>query len=169
MMTRRMTTGAGQPGRVSAATSSAMLGSAPLTGLAAALCLTLAAPPVFAEALEATRTLRAGQVIGPDDVTTGTRAALPGLVTDAAEAVGMEARVTLYPGRAIPLASLSPPALVERNQLVTLIFRQGGLEIRAEGRALGRGAADEAVRVMNLASRSTVSGRVSGPATVSVP
>jgi flagellar basal body P-ring formation protein FlgA len=135
-----------------------------------ALILTLILPSsTLAEALEATRTLRAGQLIGPDDVTPGTRAALPGLVTDPAEAVGMEARVTLYPGRPIPLASLSPPALVERNQLVTLVFRQGGLEIRAEGRALGRGAADEAVRVMNLASRSTVSGRVSGPATVSVP
>jgi flagellar basal body P-ring formation protein FlgA len=123
----------------------------------------------LAQTLETTRTLRAGQVIGPDDVVIGTRAALPGLVTDPAEAVGMEARVTLYPGRPIPLASLSQPALVERNQLVTLVFSQGGLNIRAEGRALGRGAADDPVRVMNLASRNTVTGRVSGPATVSVP
>jgi len=135
--------------------------------------ITLGATPVWPQALplalETTRTLRAGQLIAPDDVVTGTRAALPGLVTDPAEAVGMEARVTLYPGRPIPLASLSPPALVERNQLVTLVFTQGGLNIRAEGRALGRGAADEAVRVMNLTSRNTVTGRVSGPATVSVP
>jgi len=138
------------------------------TGMALLIAVGIASPAV-PQALEATRTLRAGQVIGPADVTPGTRAALPGLVTHPDEAIGMEARVTLYPGRPIPLASLSTPALVERNQLVTLIFSSGGLDIRAEGRALGRGAVDEPVRVMNLASRSTVTGRVSGPATVRVP
>ena len=88
---------------------------------------------------------------------------------EADQALGMEARVTLYAGRPIPLASLAPPAQVERNQLVTLVFRQGGLEIRAEGRALARGAPDETVRVMNLASRNTLSGRVAGPGLVFVP
>lgn len=134
------------------------------------LLLALLAPaPALAEALIATRTLRAGHLIGPDDVAIGPQPAGPGLTADPAAAVGMEARVTLYAQRPIPLASLAPPALVERNQLVTLVFRQGALDIRAEGRALGRGAADEAIRVMNLASRSTVSGRVAGPGLVTVP
>ena len=135
-----------------------------------ALMLALALPaPLLAEALVPTRTLRAGQLITEADLAVGAMAASAGQVTDPAEVLGMEARVTLYANRPIPLASLAPPALVERNQLVTLVFRQGGLDIRAEGRALGRGAADEMVRVMNLASRTTVSGRVTGPGLVSVP
>ncbi|HHX90132.1 MAG TPA: flagellar basal body P-ring formation protein FlgA, partial [Paracoccus sp.] len=36
------------------------------------------------------------------------------------------------------------------------------------GRALGRGGAGETIRIMNLASRSTVSGRVAGPGLVEV-
>lgn len=134
----------------------------------ALLVLLLLATPASAEMLVATRTLRAAQVIGPEDLAPG-GAARPGMVTDPSEAVGMEARVTLYAGRPIPLASLAPPALVERNQLVALVFREGGLDIRTDGRALGRAAEGEAVRVMNLASRTTVSGRVAGPGVVTVP
>ena len=74
-----------------------------------------------------------------------------------------------YAGRPIPLSGLAPPALVERNQLVTLIFRRGGLDIRADGRALGRGAAGDEIRIMNLGSRSTIFGTVAGPALVTVP
>jgi flagella basal body P-ring formation protein FlgA len=57
-------------------------------------------------------------------------------------------------------ADLGPPALVDRNQIVALDFRAGGLSIRAEGRALARGGAGDVIRVMNLASRTTVSGRI---------
>lgn len=125
--------------------------------------------PAAAQAVIATRTLRANQPIGEADLAIGTQPLAPGLIADPAEALGMEARVTLYAGRPIPLSALQPPALVERNQLVTLVYRQGGLEIRAEGRALARGAADAPVRVMNLASRTTVTGRVAGPGLVAVP
>ncbi len=136
----------------------------------ALLILALLLPEIAAaQAVIATRTLRAGHPIAEGDLDIGTQPLAPGLIADPAEALGMEARVTLYAGRPIPLASLQPPALVERNQLVTLVFRQGGLEIRAEGRALARGAADAPVRVMNLASRTTVTGRVAGPALVAVP
>jgi flagellar basal body P-ring formation protein FlgA len=120
-------------------------------------------------ALVASRTLRAAHVIGPGDLTVSAQPAPPGFVSHPDQALGMEARVTLYAGRPIPLASLAPPALVERNQLVTLVFRQGGLEIRADGRALARGGPDESIRVMNLASRNTLSGRVAGPGLVFVP
>lgn len=122
-----------------------------------------------ADVVVATRTLRAGMAIGAGDVVMMSDPSRPGVVSDPQAAIGQEARVTLYAGRPIPEASLGPPALVERNQLVTLVFRQSGLAIRADGRALGRGAEGEAVRVMNLASRSTITGTVAGPALVSVP
>jgi flagellar basal body P-ring formation protein FlgA len=76
--------------------------------------------------------------------------------------------VTLYAGRPIPLSALGPPALVERNQVVTLVFQRGGLEIRAEGRALGRGGEGDTIRIMNLASRNTVTGWVTGDGLIHV-
>ncbi|WP_323035456.1 flagellar basal body P-ring formation chaperone FlgA [Pararhodobacter sp.] len=122
-----------------------------------------------ADVLLAARTMRAGTAIGPGDVILDSGTAPLGAATLLDEAIGQETRVTLYAGRPIPLASLGPPALVERNQLVTLMFQQGGLNIRADGRALGRGAEGDEVRIMNLGSRSTVFGIVAGPALVIVP
>lgn len=87
---------------------------------------------------------------------------------DPAEAIGMETRVTLAPGRPIRAADLNAPALVERNELVRLSFERGGLSIAAEGRALDRGALGDRVRAMNLGSRQTVTGRVAGPGLVEV-
>jgi len=127
------------------------------------------APLAHADVLLAARTMRAGTAIGVGDVILTLDPAPVGTATQLDEAIGQEARTTLYAGRPIPLASLGPTALVERNQLVTLVFNQGGLNIRADGRALGRGAEGDEVRIMNLGSRSTVFGTVAGPGLVVVP
>jgi flagellar basal body P-ring formation protein FlgA len=125
-----------------------------------ALILALAAP-VSAESLVATRTIRAKTLIAPEDLTL-VSAALPGALTDPAQAVGLEARVSIYAGKPVRAGDLGPPTLVDRNQLVTLVYVSGGLAISTEGRALSRGAEGDEVRVMNLGSRNTVTGRI-GP------
>ncbi len=133
-----------------------------------ALLLTLALP-AQADVVLAARTMRAGTAIEAGDVILTSDRAPIGAASHIDEVIGQEARVTLYAGRPIPLGSLGPPAMVERNQLVTLVFQQGGLNIRADGRALARGAVGDEVRIMNLGSRSTVFGTVAGPALVVVP
>lgn len=145
-----------------------LAGSAATALLAGSAAGAIAMSSAWAEVLVTTRTLRATTTIGSGDVALINSHAAPGSATSPEQAIGMEARVTLYSGRPIPLASLAPPAMVERNQPVQLVFTEGGLNIRAEGRALGRAGEGELVRVMNLASRSTVSGRVTGPGTVEV-
>lgn len=129
----------------------------------------LAASPAAADVVLAARTLRAGTQLTAADIVLLTDPAPPGAASHPDEAIGQEARVTLYSGRPIPLASLGPPALVERNGLVSLVFLRGGLEIRTDGRALGRGAEGDEIRVMNLTSRNTVTGIVAGPGLVRVP
>lgn len=126
---------------------------------AATLILCLSAPPVLADAVIATRTIRAMTILGPQDMAV-VDADIPGALTDPAQAVGLEARVTLYAGRPIAEGDLGRPALIERNQTVALIYRSGGLSIATEGRALDRAAVGEPVRVMNLTSRATVTGTV---------
>ncbi|WP_102224046.1 flagellar basal body P-ring formation chaperone FlgA [Acidimangrovimonas sediminis] len=115
--------------------------------------------PLQAETLIAAHTIRARAVLGPEDLST-IRADVPGALTDPATVIGQEARVVLYAGRPIRRGDVGPPALVERNQLVALAYRQGALTIHAEGRALGRAGAGEEIRVMNTASRTTISGTV---------
>jgi flagellar basal body P-ring formation protein FlgA len=133
------------------------------------LILAMALPaPAQGEVLLAARTLRAGVAIQAHDLAMGTTPAPPGAATMPDEVIGMEPRVTLYAGRPIPVSALAPPAVIERNQIVTLRFSRAGLEIHAEGRALARGAEGEVLRVMNLASRSIVTGQVAGPGLVIV-
>ncbi|MFN4058278.1 MAG: flagellar basal body P-ring formation chaperone FlgA [Roseinatronobacter sp.] len=125
------------------------------------------AAPVQADTLVATRLIRAATVIGPDDVAPGPSAVI-GAARDAAQVVGLEARVAIYPGRPVRLADLGPAAAVERNEIVQLVFRRGALSIVTEGRALARGAIDDVVPVMNLASRTTVQGVIRYPGLIEV-
>jgi len=117
--------------------------------------------PASAESLVATRTIRAGTLVLPEDVTL-VSSEVPGALGDPAAAVGQETRVAIYAGKPVRAGDLGPPTLIERNDLVTLIYLSGGLAISTEGRALARGSEGDDVRVMNLGSRNTVTGRI-GP------
>jgi flagellar basal body P-ring formation protein FlgA len=125
------------------------------------LVLVALAAPAMADSLVATRTIRAKALIAAEDLAL-VSAELPGALTDPIEAVGLEARVAIYAGKPVRPGDLGPPTLVERNQPVTLIYLSGGLAISTEGRALARGSEGDNVRVMNLGSRNTVTGRI-GP------
>lgn len=125
------------------------------------LALVLFLPwPAWADGLVATRLIRPTEVLKPADVAPLHAATAPGVASDPAQVVGLEARVAIYPGRPVRLADLGPAAVIERNEAVVMIYRQGGLTIVSEGRALGRAALGESVTVMNGTSRQSVLGRV---------
>lgn len=119
----------------------------------------LLAVPAAAEVVVPLRTIPAQTVIAAEDLGLAD-ATIPGAVGDPALVIGQEARVALYAGRPIRPGDLGPPAVVERNGLLPLIFRHGTLLITAEGRALDRAGAGELLRVMNTASRTTVTARL---------
>ena len=121
----------------------------------------------LADALLATRAIPSRCVGGPEDVGIVERE-IPGALSKPEEAIGLEARVTVYAGRAIRASDLGPPALVERNQIVTLRFRSLGLSIATEGRALARAGLGERIQVMNLTSKTVVTGLVLADRSVEV-
>jgi flagella basal body P-ring formation protein FlgA len=122
------------------------------------LIVVVAAGPVVADIIVPTRTIRAQEILGADDLLL--KSTDGGGSVTLQDLIGQEARVALYPGRAIHARHVGPPTLVDRNQVVPLIYARGGLQIVTEGRALARAGAGDYVRVMNLASRATVMGRV---------
>ena len=124
-----------------------------------AILLCLMAAPMAADTVFATRTVRSQSVITAEDVTLK-EGVLPGTLSALSQAIGRESRVVLYAGRPILADDITAPALIERNQIVTLIVSQNGLKISTEGRALERGAVGDMVKAMNLSSRSTVNGTV---------
>jgi flagella basal body P-ring formation protein FlgA len=131
------------------------------------LLFVLAAPASAEETVVAAGTIRGASLILPSDVAT-VEGATPGALSDMGDAVGMEARVNLYPGRPIRPGDLRPPAIVERNEIVSLRYNHGGLLIMTEGRALDRAAEGESLRVINLSSRQTVTAVASAPGLVIV-
>ncbi len=115
--------------------------------------------PAAAESLIAARAIVGSSIVGEADIQFARRP-IEGALSDPALVVGREARVTIYAGRPIRAGDLRAPALIERNDIVRLRYRSGGLVIEADGRALGRGAAGDRISVMNLTSRTTLSGVV---------
>lgn len=121
----------------------------------------------MADSLVATHTIKAQSVIQMADISV-VADEIPNALTREAEALGLEARVTIYAGRPIMDTDLGAPAIVDRNQVVSISYQSGGLAILTEGRALARGGVGDVIRVMNLASRTTVLGRISADGTVLV-
>lgn len=132
------------------------------------LCLlVLTTGSVQAETLIAARTIRAQSVLTGADLTLVAEP-VPGALDDPAAALGLEARTMLYAGRPIRPEDIGPPATVERNGFVTLVFLRGGLTITAEGRAMGRGGPGDTIRVINLVSRTMITGTVTADGRVRV-
>jgi len=131
------------------------------------LVLVLLASQGLADTVVPTRTIRANARIDVTDLMLRP-ATVAGAYSDIDEVLGMEARVALYPGRPIRPGDIGPPAIVDRNQIITLVYQTSGLLIAAEGRSLDRAGAGDRIRVMNLTSRSTLSGVVQSDGTVIV-
>jgi flagella basal body P-ring formation protein FlgA len=110
---------------------------------------------VSAEVLVATRIIPANTVISAEDIMFRDLNAA-GASTDPALVIGMEARKSIFAGRPILASDVGVPAVVERNQVIELVFQGNGLRIKTDGRALDRAGPGDLVRVMNLSSRSIV-------------
>jgi len=122
---------------------------------------------VTAQTVVAAHAIRARSIIGGDDLAALDQDTVGG-ISSVFDVIGQEARVNLYAGRAIRASDIGTPAILERNQLVIMIFNTGLLSISAEGRVLDRAGVGDLVRVMNLDSRLTVMGRVMRNGTIEV-
>ena len=131
------------------------------------LVCALSAGAVFAQSVTPVRAIRSQTVLVAEDLALA-EAAVPGGFASIEDAVGLEAKVALYPGRPILMRQLRAPALVERNAMVRMSYVSGPLRIVTDGRALDRAAAGEPVRVMNLASKQTVTGVVAADGSIEV-
>ena len=125
------------------------------------------ATPCLAQVVVPTRTVRADAIITEMDVMIGNGSNDDGfdLLRDV---IGQEAKVVLYAGRPILVDQIGSPAIVDRNQIVSLLFEGRGLRIATEARALERGGVGDNIRVMNLASRATLFGQVQPDGTIQI-
>lgn len=113
----------------------------------------------FGDVVLSVRTVRSRAILTVEDVVVK-KTEGQGAFSRVSEVVGLEARVVLYAGRPISAGDVGPAAIIERNQIVRLVYARGPLSIVVDARSLGRAGIGDRLRVMNLSSRNTVTGTV---------
>lgn len=83
-------------------------------------------------------------------------------VAVSAQVIGMQARRQLRLGQALRQSDVAKPDLVQRDQAVTIVYHAAGITLTIRGKALENGTDGDVVNVMNLQSKRTFSGIVSG-------
>lgn len=89
-------------------------------------------------------------------------------ISDVAEAAGMAARQALRAGPPLRRADLAKPEIVKRDEAVTLIYEVPGITLTVRGKAIDGGAEGDVINVLNIQSKRTVQGVVSGPSRVTI-
>lgn len=115
--------------------------------------------------------LQRGETITEDNVTmveVPTSQVFASTLTSAAELVGQEAVRPLAAGKAINKLHVRIAPLISRNQLVTLIYKRGGVTLTGTAQALEDGQAGQTIRIVNPSTRSTLNGVVGKDGSVEV-
>lgn len=82
--------------------------------------------------------------------------------------VGMQLRRPMRAGMPIRVADIVKPDFVVRDQTVTIIYQVPGLHLTTRGKAIESGAEGDTVSVLNLQSKRTLTGTVTGRGQVTV-
>lgn len=124
-----------------------------------------------AEVVTVARTVERGAVIKDSDLLIDRRPrneVTRDILTVRDQAVGLAARATLQPGRALRGADLMRPELVQRSDAVTLVYEMPGIKVTMRGKATEAGAEGDTILVLNEQTKRTVHGTVAGPGLVTI-
>jgi flagellar basal body P-ring formation protein FlgA len=115
------------------------------------------------------RPVERGEVLQAADLTMLRRPkAQGGGIAETAAVVGLAARHALRPGQPLSAADLMKPEIVARNETVTLIYQAPGISLTLRGQAQDAGALGDTIAVLNVDTKRTVQGTISGPGRVTV-
>jgi flagella basal body P-ring formation protein FlgA len=123
------------------------------------------------EAAIATRALGRGDVIKQGDVVIERRARSEFSAEQPARAgavVGLAARGSVRAGQALRNADLMKPEVVKKNEMVLLHYEVPGIVLTMRGQALDSGTEGDLVNVLNIQSKRTIQGIVTGPGRVTI-
>lgn len=124
-----------------------------------------------AEAITITRSLSRGEVIKAGDISIERRPkaeVVPDSFGVAEIVVGMTAKQSLRAGQVLRHADLAKPEMVQRDAPVTLHYEVPGIILTVRGKAMEGGAEGDVISVINLQSKRTVQGTITGAGRVVV-
>lgn len=117
-----------------------------------------------------TRAVARGDILSDADVVMERRpkAETAGEVVALSAAVGRTLRRPLKPGQVLKSADLARTQLVSRNEAVTIVFHAPGMVLTMQGKALDSGGEGDLIGVLNMQSKRTVQGTITGQNQVTV-
>lgn len=116
-------------------------------------------------------TMKAGTIIGARDidyVELEEKDLRPDMLVNANDLIGMTPRRLTMAGKPLKAIDIESPIIVQRGDIVTMMFQQGGLTLTASGKALQDGAKGDQIRVLNQISNKTIEGFVTASKEVTV-
>lgn len=117
------------------------------------------------EALTYTRSIAAGEIVGPEDLAwTRVVAAPQDAPRDAASVIGLAAKRPLRNGSAVAQRDVTAPLVIRKDDVVTVTYANGGVNLSLQAKALQGAAAGEAFSVINPASKKVLQAVAVGPA-----
>jgi len=124
-----------------------------------------------AETAVLTRSLAKGELVRKSDIMLA-RKPKTELKADAFDTldhlVGMEARAAIPAGQPLRQADLIKPDRIKRDESITLVYEVPGILLTCRGKALESGADGDVISVLNVQSKRTVQGTVTGPGRVTI-
>jgi len=123
------------------------------------------------EAAIATRALARGDLIKQNDIAIERRpksefsSDLPARVADI---VGLAARGNVRAGQSLRNSDLMKPELVKKNEMVLLHYEVPGIVLTMRGQALDSGTEGDLVNVLNIQSKRTIQGVITGAGRVTI-
>jgi flagella basal body P-ring formation protein FlgA len=118
-----------------------------------------------------TRALPAGTIVKDSDLSVERRPkqkVAPETLGTAREAIGLAVRSGLRAGQPLRRTDLMKPQVVHRDDSVTLVYEVPGIMLTIRGKALESGAEGDVINVLNVQSKRTVQGTVTGPNRVDI-
>ena len=104
--------------------------------------------------------LSANDVIRPEDVEmrkVPVRTADTGSYSRLDQVIGQQIKRPARAGKMLQPGDLQSPAMIARNQAVTIVYRSGALTLTVKGQALDDAAGGETLQVLNLMSNKVLS------------
>jgi len=116
------------------------------------------------EVLTYVRNLNTGDVVEADDLAWGEAVGAPaGAPKDAEDIIGKVAKRPLRAGAAVSGRDVTAAQVIKRDDVVQVTFRDGGVSLTLQAKAMEAAAVGETFKVQNVASKKIIEALATGP------
>jgi flagella basal body P-ring formation protein FlgA len=110
------------------------------------------------------RSIAAGEIVGPSDLVWGKAVAAPAdAPSDPDAVIGLAARRPLRAGAAALRRDVAAPQVIKAGEMVSVAYEADGVSLALQAKALAGGRVGETISVQNPSSKKTIQAVVAGP------